>query len=163
MSYQLPLPIYAKGKNISSQSLQALGYNDDATINYGTFYDMVFLGVIDTWEVNLTLNGFEKHPTNFNHANYLGTFYDWDLTVGEIKRAGQVSILKSLYQQGPLCRFESDYSSDNAFLTEKIVFLATFAGGGGVRDGMVEGENGLTATLRPVGVPPWIGLGVPPF
>lgn len=163
MTYQLPLPPYLKGRNISAQSVITQSASSTGLLTATTTYDMKTLGIIDTWEFQGNAPGSDVHPTDGTFANYiLAGVDDFELKVGEIERQGAPSVLFAAWLTSNWVRFECDLSDDTGVAGYKFAVMVTRAGGS-ITKGMVEDKNGVMATFRPCAVPPYYGTGTPPF
>lgn len=163
MTYQLPLPPYLKGWNISAQSLTPMTSDGTGLLTPGTAVNMKTLGIIDTWRLTLRSAGIDIHPTDSTMENFVLAGVDgFDFELGELERSGAPSVLLTNYFNYTYFRFEGDVSDDTGTLVAKLVVLCTRAGGT-CEKGMVEGQNGVTATFKPCGVRPYFGNGTPPF
>ena len=163
MTFQLPLPPYLKGKNISVQTIITQTSSGAGVLTAATTYDMKTLGIIDTWEFTGTAPGSDIHPTDGTIANYISTGVDdFEFKVGEIQRTNALSVLEQAWNTTSWYPFECDVADDAGGATWKFAIMATRFGGS-ITYGVVEDKNTVMLTLKPCGVLPYYGSGTPPF
>jgi hypothetical protein len=159
----LPLPGFLKGKNGTLAAIQgqSVGANQ-TTLTPGTQYDLITLGVFDTWEYVGHFNGFDLHPANGDTENWVGTTDGFELTIGEITPNASDSKLLSAWANFDIIRFEANWLAPGGSTTYKLAVMATRAGGS-IRFGLVEEKNGVILTLKPCGIKAYYGTGSPGF
>jgi hypothetical protein len=158
------IPPFMSGRNVSLCGVNGAVASAFGVLTPDSFYDLRALGVFDSWEYQASLQSTDNHSGNATIANYVPDFDDFTITITEIRQADGTSYLENHFFNYLYMRMAAQATALAYGAGSNVPgnFFVAFGIRGEISGGGQEGKNVVTVTLKPCGVPPYLGP-TPPF